>query len=227
MKRNGQINPDPRQQLLDDLANLIIEFNNNNDKSIVMIDANEGLYTANSKLALFLAHTQMTSLIQNSQQHPATHARGSQCIDFIFGSLSIEQHVSQSGITSFFEQPWRFTDHRGLFVDIHEIGLFGASTHTLLENPPKKITSLSRSMIHKFLEQLENKSQLPSLLAQLQQLESKTIWDKDDHILIDLIDNQFTTLLLNAEQESALPSQHQWSPELHHAQLKYTYWLLS
>jgi hypothetical protein len=34
-----------------------------------MIDANKGLYTANSKLALFLAHTQMTSLIQNSQQH--------------------------------------------------------------------------------------------------------------------------------------------------------------
>jgi hypothetical protein len=88
-------------------------------------------------------------------------------------------------------------------------------------------------MIHKFLEQLENKSQLPSLLAQLQQFESKTIWSKDDHILIndhiliDLIDNQFTTLLLSAEKESALPSQHQWSPEFRHAQLKYTYWLLS
>jgi hypothetical protein len=31
MKRQGQHNPNPRQQLLDDLTNLIIEFNNNND----------------------------------------------------------------------------------------------------------------------------------------------------------------------------------------------------
>ena len=118
MKRKLIHNPDPRQQLLDDLATLIVEFNNNNEKSIILIDANESLYSNNSKIAPFLAITQMTSLIQNSQHHPATYARGSQCIDFIIGSISLEHHVTQSGIQAFFEQPWRFTDHRGLFIDI-------------------------------------------------------------------------------------------------------------
>jgi hypothetical protein len=60
MKRQGQHNPDPRQQLQNDLTDLIIEFNNNEEKTIVMIDANEGLHNNNSKIATFLAKKQMT-----------------------------------------------------------------------------------------------------------------------------------------------------------------------
>jgi hypothetical protein len=54
-----------------------------------MIDANEGLYSPNSKLAQFLAQTQLVPLIQNSQTYPPTYKRGSQCIDLIFGSQNI------------------------------------------------------------------------------------------------------------------------------------------
>jgi hypothetical protein len=42
MKSKGIINPDPRQQLLDDLTKLITIYNNQKDKTIIMIDANEG-----------------------------------------------------------------------------------------------------------------------------------------------------------------------------------------
>jgi hypothetical protein len=71
----GIINPNPRQQMLDDLFTLINEFNNNNDTTILMMDANEGLFTNHSKLTTFLAQTNLTSLIQHSQNHPATHSR--------------------------------------------------------------------------------------------------------------------------------------------------------
>jgi hypothetical protein len=76
MKRQGKTNPDPRQQLLDDLTNLIVDFNSKNHKTIVMIDANEGLYTPNSTMALFLANTQMTLLIQNSEKSPSNARMG-------------------------------------------------------------------------------------------------------------------------------------------------------
>jgi hypothetical protein len=68
MKHQGKQNPDPRQKLLDDLTNLIIGFNSINDITIIMIDVNEGLYTTNSKMALFLATTQMTTSSSNTRK---------------------------------------------------------------------------------------------------------------------------------------------------------------
>jgi hypothetical protein len=85
---------------------------------------------------------------------------------------------------------------------------------------------MSRNMIYRFLEKLEQNSTFPTILTQLQQLDNKTTWDQNDHLLFGQIDTQFTTVLLNAEQESALPTQCPWSPELHYAQLKYTYWVI-
>jgi hypothetical protein len=116
-----------------------------------MIDANEALFSKNSKISNFLAQTQLTPLIQHPQHYPPTHIQGTKCIDFIFGSISIQQHVIQSGITPFFESPWIHTDHRGLFVDISEIGLFGATTHSMVPSVPKRISSLSRKMVYKFI----------------------------------------------------------------------------
>jgi hypothetical protein len=65
----------------------------------------------NSKLAQFLAQTQLVPLIHNSQTYPPIYKRGSQCIDFIFGSQDIQDHITSSGITANYEQPWPLTDH--------------------------------------------------------------------------------------------------------------------
>jgi hypothetical protein len=102
-----------------------------------MIDANEGLFSKNSKLSLFLSQTQLTPLVKYPQHYPPTHIRGSRCIDFIFGSTSILQHINQSGITPFYETPWLHTDHRGIFIDVDATGLFGANTHDLVPPIPK------------------------------------------------------------------------------------------
>jgi hypothetical protein len=163
LKNKGNDNPNPRQQLLDDLTTLINEYNNNNDKTIIMIGANEGLFTNHSKLTTFLAQTNLTSLIQHTNHHPATHSRGTQCIDYFFGTHTILEHIHQSGMTPFYENPWPFTDHLGLFIDVHYLGLFGASTHSLLPKQPKRITSLSKTLVQKFINKLEQCNELPQL----------------------------------------------------------------
>jgi hypothetical protein len=58
----------------------------------------------------------------------------SHCIDFIFGSYCLLNHIKASGITSFFDLSWIHTDHRGLLVDIDKTGFFGVTIHTIL--PP-------------------------------------------------------------------------------------------
>jgi hypothetical protein len=141
IKNKGIINPNPRQQLLDNLITEINKFNNANKKTFITIDANEGLFTRNSNLWLFLAQTDMVSLVQHPQHYPPTHIRGTRCIDFILGTKSLQQHIMQSGITSLYESPWIHTDHRGIFIDINEMGLFAANTHHLIPQTIKRISS--------------------------------------------------------------------------------------
>jgi hypothetical protein len=226
LKSKGIKTPNPRQQLLTDLASVIQNFNRNNDSTIIMMDANEGLYNQNSKLTTFLATTNLTPLIENPQHYPPTHKRGQQCIDFIFGSPNLQTYILASGITAFYEHPWPLTDHRGLFIDIDILGLFGASLHTPLPTPPKRLSSLSRPMIQKFINKLEQTNSLPHLLEQLNELNSINTWTDQQHSLLESIDNQFTKILLTAEEESAMPINYPWSPELDKASLLYTYWII-
>jgi hypothetical protein len=226
LKSKGILHPDPRKQLLSDLEKLISQFNRQKDNTIVMMDANEGLFSQNSKISTFLAETQMIPLINNSQHYPPTHKRGSQCIDFIFGSQYLQDHITASGISPYYEPPYPLSDHRGLFIDINILGLFGASLHTPIPQIPKRLSSLSKPMILKFINKLEKSNSLPQLYEQFQQLTQVNKWEHKHHEALEMIDTIFTKTLLEAEEHSALPSNHPWSPALDNASLLYTYWLI-
>jgi hypothetical protein len=77
LKNKGIYQPDPHQQLLNNPGDLTQKYNHLNDKTIVMIDANEGLFSKNSKLSIFLSQTQLTPLVKYPQHYPLTHIRGS------------------------------------------------------------------------------------------------------------------------------------------------------
>jgi hypothetical protein len=81
-RTQGIPHPDPRKWLIQDLEKLILDFNNNKEETIILIDANDGIHQKNSLLPSFLSNTNLVSLIPNTPHHPPTHSRGSQCIDF-------------------------------------------------------------------------------------------------------------------------------------------------
>jgi hypothetical protein len=66
----GHRHPNPRKQLIEDLQVLIQKWNGQNDKTIILIDANDNLYNKDSLLPNFLSQTNLTSLIPNSFDHP-------------------------------------------------------------------------------------------------------------------------------------------------------------
>jgi hypothetical protein len=80
---------------------MIKTYSKLNDLTIILIDANDGLYTRRSLLPTFLHNTKLVPLISNPELYPPTHAQGSYCIDFIFGSPSLIHMVEATGITSF------------------------------------------------------------------------------------------------------------------------------
>lgn len=226
LRQKGIKNPNPRKQLISDLTNVITHWNNNGDFTIVMMDANEGLHDRNSTLPMFLTRTNMTPLLHQAHEYPSTYVRGTQCIDYIFGSTVLQPFILQSGFTPFFENPWPSTDHRALFVDINNIGLFGATTHSLLPSVPRKLTSTSHTLVKKFLTLLQETHALPPLLNRITTLANNSTWQQLDHDALESIDQEFTSILLKAESQCAVPTAYPWSLELHNASLVYRYWLI-
>jgi hypothetical protein len=141
LKQQGQTKPEPRKQLLADLQLIVQSHNKSGDLTIILMDANDGLYNKQSLLPTFLHNTNLVPLISNPEMHPPTHTRGSYCIDFIIGSPPLVQYIESSGITGFFEQPWPNTDHRGLFIDINMNRLFGATLQSIPEPMQRRDTN--------------------------------------------------------------------------------------
>jgi hypothetical protein len=63
------------------------------------------------------------------------------------------------------------------------------------------------------------------ILNKLQRLSDKHIWNSKDHESADKINTQFTSILLQAEQGSAIPIDNYWNSELHIKNLIYNYWI--
>jgi hypothetical protein len=177
----GYQNPNPQRQLLDDLQVQVQSWNSRGDITLILIDANDNIYTKDSFLPTFLAKTNLTSLIPNSFDHPPTYARGSKCIDYIFGTTSLLQHVVAGGINAFYEPPYIHSDHRGLFVDLNELDIFGATLNTIIPPTPRKLISTSKRLVKKFMETLESTKQIPSLREKLQTLATTTEWTHLHH----------------------------------------------
>jgi hypothetical protein len=152
---------------------------------MILIDTNDNLYNKDSLLPSFLSKSDLTSLIPNTKEHPATYSRGSRCIDYIFGSTSLIQHVQACGITAFYDKPYVHSDHRGLFVDLNELALFGANLNTIIPPIPRKLISTSKVLVTKFLESIEKTKKIPQLLKQITELSQLQDWTHKQHDLLE------------------------------------------
>ena len=223
--RNNKIEkPNPRQQLFKDLRNQINQWTSTGNEVILMTDANEAIGTNNNDLNNFLSQTKLTSLINvDFSSPPATHARGKTCIDYIFGSTGVAQHVVRQGYLPFYDSAWE-SDHRALFVDINTSGIFGLIAEETYENPVRGISSTDKKSIQKFINKLHKDNTVEELYTRICNIENQEIWSQFHHQELEYIDSQFTKLLIKCDQQCIKKPTYLWSPDLHNAHLILKYW---
>jgi hypothetical protein len=75
--------PDPRQQVLSDLATEIEGRILEGDEIILMCDSNESVLDKNSKILEFFTKLGLNTLHTNTTELPSTYDRGHRCIYYI------------------------------------------------------------------------------------------------------------------------------------------------
>ena len=94
-------NIDARKITMSDLKERIIELKRIGHEIIVLVDANDSLQQLNSELTSWVTDLDLIDVITDkhgTEDEPATYARGSQRIDYIFTTNKINEYVYKCGI---------------------------------------------------------------------------------------------------------------------------------
>ena len=116
LKQQGITNPNPRQQVLDDLDKMLQQWQDENNDIILMMDANSNLQDRALTQVLHKHKLNDALGIHHGYNQPPTYARGTRTIDYIFCSECIIDSISKCGILPYNELI--LSDHRALFIDI-------------------------------------------------------------------------------------------------------------
>ena len=154
----GIKDPDPRQQILDDLEKTILRLKEDTDHQIIIcIDANESTRSAKSKIQQFIKNTGMIDCHRHF--HPdlsetPTHAEGSTQIDYCIITSGIIESVKRCGITAL-HYDVQGADHRSVWLDL-ESNLLLKGVHKAPQSPPSRGLKLKNiKALQIFQEQLQ------------------------------------------------------------------------
>jgi hypothetical protein len=110
-------NPDPIKSFCDDLATEAMKWVDKGYEIILMIDTNKEVGLLPGGISNIISLAGLFDLINtqhNTTHYPNTYARGSKCINYIFGTEQIHQYCVSSGILPFgYGYP---SDHWAIFI---------------------------------------------------------------------------------------------------------------
>jgi hypothetical protein len=174
--------PDPRQQLLEDLERQITQWRAKSYEIILMWDANEGIQSHKSKIHKFILKTGLNPI--HAVYPTASYSRGSTCIDFIHATDGIRNAVTNSGYLAFFVGIWT-SDHRGLFADINFTTLLTKQPPDIATHIQRHLSSNNRTQVFKFIAAVSASNHLPLILQSLEELEDTRIWTTQNSELLE------------------------------------------
>jgi hypothetical protein len=223
----GERNPKPRQKFLSDLQVQVKEWIALKQEVIISMDANEDLRDNNSKLAHFVAETELVHLLGNRHNlnTPPTHT--TKTIDYVFCTPHVVEAVKACGYLPYQHNAEIKGDHRGIFVDLSAKVLFGVSTPDMLDLS-RGIISDRPMLVSKFGPPVVKACENASLLERSAALMTvdPTEWTATDGDDLNDIDKIFHDALLSADRLCHRLSKCPWTPAIHMAYLVRRYWEL-
>ena len=159
---------------------------------------------------------------RNKTNSPNTYIRGTQTIDFIFGTENIYNSVRNAGMLPF--NHGTISDHRALWLDLHIPTLFKGNLADIYTRPPQLTTKnlkwakQARKIITQHLMETNVRTNLDSLLNDMDES------TQDSNIqLLERIDSNITDTMLRGAQAYNKNFSIWWSPAIHHAYLETKY----
>jgi hypothetical protein len=175
-------NPDPVKAFCDDLMKETRQWVEKGYEINLMIDANEEVGSPPGGLSSVIALAKLFDLLNarhNALQYPNTFARGTKCINFIFGTERVKQYCVSSSILPFgYGYP---SDHRAIFIRCDISRLLSTEIHPLESSLTRLLISATPKERKKFIIELDLHYESQNLYNRMQRLwnVNPPDWDND------------------------------------------------
>lgn len=138
LRRQNMINPKPKQLFNNDLIQHLTQWRHKNYEIILMIDANSTIL--DYKIQKIIRSGQLYDLLKsrNGVNIPNTYIRGTQTIDYIFGTANVHESLQNDGMLPF--NHVIISLHRALWIDLHISALLKSNLHDIYTRPPQMTT---------------------------------------------------------------------------------------
>jgi hypothetical protein len=154
MREAGIEKPDPRNSILDDISDLLLEWGQKGYHPLVLMDANSTMDERN--MAEFTKRHGLHDLISDLHpgDPPPTYGRGSSRIDLTLGDAHVRRAVSKCGALAMHEgvSP---SDHTMQFIDFDEKQLFGNDSFKPMAGFAREFRLYDTKKKEKFQEKLD------------------------------------------------------------------------
>ena len=222
LKQQGVVNPNPRQQVFDDLETILHKWKGDNNEVILMMDTNSDLH--DGALTNIIHKHKLCDALGSLHGHdqPPTYARGKRTIDYIFCSEQIIDSIVKGGILSYNEIiP---SDHRALFIDININQALKGTINGINRQTTTFFTTKHKKKCKKYRELVTSEIQQYDMIGRIQaivELYKKGFFDNEEY---QEWDKTMTMIMTEAAKKCEVESKIWWSPELHFAHLGVKYW---
>ena len=224
LKQQNVRNPNPRQQVLEDLDIRLQQWQGDKHDIILMMDANSDLN--DGALTKILHKHKLSDAMgrQHGCNQPATYERGTRTIDYIFCTERIIDSIEKGGIIPFNELIQ--SDHRALFIDININKAFKGSIHET-ENPTTNyFTTKHKKRCKEYREQVTSEIHHHRMVERLDDIVNRYKEGKFEIDEYQKWDRNMTMIMTETAKKFKTNNRVWWSPDLHHAYLGVKYWKL-
>ena len=240
----GDKQPDPRQQVLDDLEEAIHSIRQDeHHQVIIMMDANEShRKEGKSKLGDFIRRVGLIDCHQYS--HPdlkesPTYAEASTQIDYCLVTPDVIDSIKQSGITPL-HYAVQGADHRSIWLDLDADMLLGGKVKAPIGPPVRglkltnvRVKKMYQDKLQDYIRQHRMREKIEVIAKGLQEADKITKKNEREEGIrrwaeeLDKWDKLFTDLMLASERKcnrTGLTRTYLWSRPLVHEGQSITYW---
>jgi hypothetical protein len=159
-------------------------------------------------------------------QEPNTHIRGSQRIDYIFGTTKVRDNCSKAGILPF--GTGYQSDHRAIFVAINMENILSSQIKAIDTITARKLQQATPRERETFLREVNRYLDNQNIYQRLKKLQSDDEkWSEDNKNEYELCDQTMIHGMLMAEQRTRKLKMTPWSPIFGKAVNKKSFWKIA